>query len=430
MGTGLEDGEGGGSSGKPKVMILRPAPCQRIRGDLVVTVTASDNNRVSNVHITINDILYIDFTEEPYSRTIPSGMLPADNTYILRAIAYDNEGNSSNAEVVIRIDLLPPVQDNLLILDANADPFERGGAPGAVFRIIPETNTMCTLASSSMFKAPAAIAVYRTNGYIYVTDRAADLDGPGPGMGGVFRILPNRFNDVEPFAVDPRFRAPFGIDIASNGTIYVADYDADPYGLGSAPGAIFKINAAKVVTTVVSDARLVSPIGVTVVDDGSGDLWIVDADADTYYNQNRGSVWRYSAAAGALDPVKPLIAVSDQFVTPWEVRPDGAGQLILVDGGDYANNQPPRIFRIDPNAANPASAATLLFEGAPMVAPAGFVRWSANRYMIADRIADPIEDGTRGAILLYDSTAGEVTFPYPGASNFFVSPFDIAISPQ
>ena len=289
-GTGLENPEGSGGGAIPKVTILRPSPCQRIRGDLTVTVSATDDKKISNVHITINDILYIDFAEAPYSRTLPSGMLPADGTYTLRAIAYDNDGNSNSAEVEIRIDLNSPFLDNILVVDADADPLELGGSPGAVFRINPQSGTVCTLASSNKFVDPSGITV-GSNGYIYVTDRSADLDGTGSGIGGVFLVLPDRLNYVEAYAVSSSFKSPWGIDVATDGALYVADSGVEP------AGAIFKVGAMGAVSTVVAgNLDLLHPVGVTV--DASGDLWIVDVDAsplnppgsDVY-----GSVWRYNA---------------------------------------------------------------------------------------------------------------------------------------
>ncbi len=414
------------------VTIFRPSPCQRIHDSIKVNVGISGGTAIDVIYITIDEVVYAVLEEAPYGTTIPSEILPSDGTHILKAIAVDSIGSTVSSEVKIYIDFVDPFYKNLLVVDADADPLELGGQPGAVFRINtdPGSGTICTLASSSSFVDPAGIAV-DSLGHIFVSDLNADMDGTGPGVGTIFRILPDRFNDVEPLAVSGFFQAPMGLEIEPGGSMYVADYNASPTGIevgsdGTPPGAIFAVDRnTGIVTTVLTDARLDGPVGVTV-DIPTGDLWVVDNRANPYYGQHRGSVWKYDVSTGGL--VDTPVAASVEFINPFEIRPDGAGNLVLTDSGDYKNGHLGKMFVIDPNVADPKTSAVLMKSGSPFRMPSGFIRRSQGDYLIADREADPFDDSYRGAILRYDPGTDVLDFLY--TSDLFVTPIDVVESPD
>jgi hypothetical protein len=203
----------------------------------------------------------------------------------------------------------------------------------------------------------------------------------------------------------------------------VADYDADPNSLSTdpnhGPGAIFAVDLITGnTTTVMSDARLLSPVGVTV-DYLSGDLWIVDADAPVN-SSNNGSIWRYYISKNNL----VFITSFTQFVSPFKIKPDGTGDLILSDSGDYANDSPGKMFTINPNLV-PATV-TELKSGDPLESPSGFIiipGTTGNSYLITDRDAGTSE---RKGILQLDSDLN-LSFIY--ISDLFVTPMDIVASP-
>ena len=415
-GTGLTTGGDGGGTGKASVTILRPSPCQRITEDMVINVEASDTDGIENLYITLDGAVVASFDgEPPFAATV--AINKPDGTYILKAIMTNKSGKTKSAEEEIRIDLTTNKM-NYLVVDADADPLGLGGEPGAVFRINPDTGHICVLASSKMFSDPAGIGILN-DGTIFVSDYSADMNGSWAGVGTLFKVFPDRFNGVEVLSASGLFRAPVGLDVTAN-SIFVADYDACPSSSlncpdpDHGPGAIFAVHPSTgAVTTAMTNAKLISPIGVTV--DISGDLWVVDSDYDLA-NQNDGSVWRYNRTTGLS-----FVASSPDFVTPFMVKPISAGKLVLADSGDRASGNLGKMFEID-LTTSPATV-TLLKSGAPFVTPSGFIYLGADSFMIADRDAD-IDN--RGAILDLDP-ALNLSILYE--SEMFVTPMGIILSP-
>jgi len=416
--TGIEKPEG--TSGGLSIAIIRPSPCKRISGDLVINVQVKSSLSVKKVYITLNGLVKAVFDNSPYAVTIPASDLPPDGAYTLKAIAEDSAGNVASDETEINIDLVPPDRKSVLVVDADADPYGLGNAPGAIFRINPVSGTVCTLASSEKFVDPISIEVMAGEG-IYVSDFSAYPDDEGgPGTGAIFKVWEDRKDYVEPLIVSDKFRAPVGIDLSPSGTVYVADFLADPgsLGLDPPPGAIF--SAKTNVNTIVSDIKMVAPIGVT--QKSGGGFWIVDSDAEPdsgklRSEQNSGCLWDYDGAT------LTVAASSSSFITPFHVVENPGGTLTMTDSG--AAGVRGRMYTIDP--AQPAdSAATLLKSGAPFQKPSGFIRLDSGAYYIADRDADC--GAGNGAILEYDPSTDMLRCKY--RSGLFVNPIDVAISPE
>jgi len=412
---------GGGSVSGPGVTVLRPSPCQRIYGAMDINLSPNSPDKVETAYVTLNNLVVAVFDGGGgYATTLPASDLPVDGSYILEAVVVYKDGTSVSDEVNIRIDRTAPFVYNYLVLDSAADPMGLGGKPGALFRVDVASGLICTLASSKMFSSPSAMAI-QADGTILVTDLGADMDGDGPGVGTIFRVLPDRYNNVTVFKSSGLFRGPVGIDIDPvGGVIYVVDYDADPLNLTASdkgPGAVFAINPNTLnVTTVMSNMQLVSPIGVTI--DSSGDLLIADADAnpnDPVDSQYHGSAWKYVTSTGDLQ----LLSGSTSFITPFKLLETPGGDLLLADSG---YNSQGALFEIVPGVST-----TVLVDSYPLLTPAGMVYDAeTGTYLIADRNADTLKDGNRGAILRYDPVGGSTTFFI--LSDRFVEPFDVKIS--
>ncbi len=422
--TGTES-DGWTSGGKLEVNLVRPSPCKRISGDLVINVEVKSSLSVRKVYITLNDQVKAIFDTSPYAVVIFASDLPPDGTYTIKAIAEDSGGNVSSDETEINIDLALPYRMSVLVVDADADPYGFGDNPGAVFRINPLSGTVCTLAASEKFANPMSMKVGGSS-KIGVTDLSAYKDDEGgPGTGAVFEVWGDRKDYVEPVAISEKFEAPVGMDLSPANTIYVADFNANPKGfdLDNPPGAIFSVKGG-IVSTVVSEWPMVSPIGVT--QKSGGGLWIVDSDAEPLSgklrdNQTRGCLFDYDGAN------LNVAASSSGFITPWHVEENPDGTLTMTDSGN--NVTPGRMFTVDPGLAA-ASAATVLKSGAPFRKPSGFIRLTDDSgdpyYLIADRAAQC--GAGSGAILRYEPIGDKLTCEY--WSELFVAPMDVAISPE
>lgn len=420
---GVPSDGGGGGKIKHKVSFLRPSPCQRIFQAIDVNLIVENESNIQTVFLTLNNATVAIFDKPPFSTSIFD--LPPDGTYTLSAVAKYIDKVTVSADIEIRIDLNPPYFGNLLILDADADPLEYGNANGALFRYNPDGGSVCLLASSPKWVDPTSIVI-RGDGAILVADKSSDMDGDGPGIGAIFIVYPDRFNQVELYKSSGSFRAP--VDVSINpyaNELFVVDYDADPLSIGGAPGAVFAINPIGLsLRTVFSFPQLVTPVSVNF--ESNGDMWVVDTDADPYtigLENNRGSIWKYSAALSDIS----LVAASEAFITPYDMVPNGAGKFILTDTGNPAANISGGLYLVDPSIADPKNSATLLSKDANIKSPAGIIYDpNLNLYLIADRRMDITSSSTRGGILSYNPVGGAVNFYLQ--STYFVEPFDLAIS--
>lgn len=407
-----------GPGNKPVVKILSPSPCARIQGNIIVEISATDDVGVTVVYVLLDNVVKAIMTGYPYYVQIPVGDLPADGTYMIQALAFDAAGNFGSDGTEIRLNNNPPFIKNLLVVDADADPLGLGGPYGAVFRVNTDSGKVCALASSTLFSNPVGIAI-DPNGEILVSDRTADLNGPLAGTGAIFRVDPDKYNQVEPFLTGVGFRTPAGIDEPA-GTIYLVDSDANPDGLGvPAPGAIFAINPVTgAVSTLVSDAKFVTPVSEFLM--SSTEMWIVDSDSDSTYNLLKGAIFRYDPVGGSL----VLAAVSNLFINPFKLVSDGAGGFILTDPGDFLNYGPGKLFRIDTTSPpSPLYPVTLYRSGDPLASPSGIILNAAGSYLIADRDADI---NMRGAIIELNPVTSEMKLLY--RSDMFVNPYDLVES--
>ena len=401
----------------PRVSIIQPSPYLRIHGDMIVSIQATDDKGIRHVYVLMDGVVVALFNQEPYTTVIRAGILPAaDKTYTFQAVAFDFEGNAGIAEIEIRLDFGTNMK-NVIVVDSDADPFGFGGQPGAVFRINPETGTVCTLASHPWFKDPSGVVEIPPgnpfSGALVVSDRTALMGGAGGGSGALFRVRKESVNNVEVLAASNLFQMPLGMDVTPN-SVFVSDALA---------AAVYSVNpvTGAVTTELANTGLLVNPTAVTL--DPSGDLWIADVTANKTIAVSHGSVWRYHRDTGILD--NPPLAESLNFRTPFGVEPDGAGKLILIDTGSFSGGIPAKIFRLDPTDLIPTSGIELLFQGGILRSPSGFVRISATDYLIADRNADPLGGSTRGAVLRFNSATGAVTFEY--TSNLFSLPYDVTL---
>jgi N-acetylneuraminic acid mutarotase len=91
----------------PAVAITNPADGARVGGVAGITADASDNVGVTRVEFCVNDTLEFTDTATPYQYDWNTGGLP-ETTYILKAIAWDAAGNSTEDTVTVTVDNTAP----------------------------------------------------------------------------------------------------------------------------------------------------------------------------------------------------------------------------------------------------------------------------------------------------------------------------------
>ena len=132
----------------------------------------------------------------------------------------------------------------LLVADASADPVGYGQSNGAIFRVDASASLADgvteLMAASPLFIDPADLLL-EPDGRVLIVDSAADPNEFGGAPGAVFRLDPETGN-LDIVAASPLFAQPRSISYDLDGSVLICDIDADPLARGSADGAIFRLN--------------------------------------------------------------------------------------------------------------------------------------------------------------------------------------------
>ncbi|HEY2387808.1 MAG TPA: thrombospondin type 3 repeat-containing protein [Candidatus Binatia bacterium] len=273
---------------------------------------------------------------------------------------------ASGAPLVNPSGLVLEASGDMLVVDPDA---AVNGSNGHVFRWRRASGDLVPLSGCRKFNNPAR-AVVDGSGDIFVVD--ADAVGSGavlrldPTTGGCVTLLHGVNGDHHGLT------EPFGIALAPDGTIVLADEEADPLELGTNTGAVFAYDfGANAVTRAIPDATFARPRGVVV--DAAGVYLVADATAKRIF-------------AIATDGTVTTVSASGSFVAPLQVRIIGPAPT------------PPTI-------------------GRPRV-----------DFLVVDRGADPrglgTEEGT-GAVFGVDATTGLTTFL--AGDPLLNNPYDVTI---
>ena len=324
------------------------------------------------------------------------------------------------------------------------------GSNGQVFRWQRATDTLVPFSGCRKFNNPER-AVIEGDGDILVVD--ADAAGSGAVLrvdaatGGCVTLLHGAKGETHGVV------EPFGIAIAPDGTIVVADQDANPKDLASATGAVFGYSfATNAVTRTIGDAKLIQPSGVAV--DAVGTYFVADASAQRIFsvdaagtvttlpgnpNMNApvqvriigappapaighsrvdflvvdrgadprglgttggtGAVFGLDATTGLLS----LLAADPLLIDPYDAAIDLHGDLIVVDQ-DAGPSKRGAVFRI--GRISKVVEQTIA-EGKPFSNPSGVLAEPGGTLLVADR--DAAVNGSHAAIFRVGEAAGDVT---------------------
>jgi hemolysin type calcium-binding protein len=239
-------------------------------------------------------------------------------------------------------------------LEANGDilvaDIHAFGGTGGVIRVNPATGARTTVSSNTMpggaplFADPLGIAL-EANGDILVADV-----GAFGGTGGVIRVNPATgarttvSSNTMP-AGGPSFLDPAGIALAANGDILVADANA----FAGFPGGVIRVNPATGARTTVSENTMpaggpsfVEPFGIALA--ANGDILVADANAFG----GTGGVIRVNPATGARATVSSntMPAGGPSFNNPTGIALAANGGILVVDAGAFGGTG--GVIRVNP----------------------------------------------------------------------------------
>lgn len=163
---------------------------------------------------------------------------------------------ATSAQFVTPNDVALDAAGNVLVADANADPAGFGASPGAIFRFAAG-QAPAALATGPPFVDPLGVAL-DPQGNVLVADA-----GASGGPGAIFRFALGQAPGL--LATSAQFDTPERVALDAEGNLLVADADADPAGLGTSPGAIFRFAPGQPPAPLAASAQFDSPLGLAVV---------------------------------------------------------------------------------------------------------------------------------------------------------------------
>lgn len=232
----------------------------------------------------------------------------------------------------------------VLVLDRTRRPDGIATGTGALVRYDRVTRAFLDETGSESFVALRDVGLL-PSGAVLVVDRDADPTGLGSDTGALFRV--DAPGSVTPFAADAAFVDPVGVVVAPDGRVFVVDENANPLGHPGDAGAVFEIDPETGVLLQVLAAPAVfsSPSDGVVL---GGTLYVADRTADSAAGALSGQLFAVDVATGAVTPhlVNPVVFGALVDVEVFE------GTLYLLDrdatfGG--FGGAPGGVYRVSPS---------------------------------------------------------------------------------
>ncbi|MFH1999197.1 MAG: hypothetical protein ABIK28_05930, partial [Planctomycetota bacterium] len=232
---------------------------------------------------------------------------------------------------------------DLVVADMDADPMERGGFPGAIFRVNPKTGEISLISSEPLLREPVDLLL-DSNKNLLVLDALGDPLAKG-AHGVIYRI--NRFSGrSEVIVTSDRFGFPNAMLLGPDDRLYISDKESDPLDL----------------------------------------------------KQNTGALWVYDMKTRKLD----LLAAGPDFISPSPIAFAPDNKLYLIDADANPNHYegtPGVLFQVDRTTG--VSETLINFSGT--VSPVGIISLKDGRFVVVDANADPLGLGYYlGGLLMVD----------------------------
>jgi len=164
------------------------------------------------------------------------------------------------------VDMIAVSDERILILDSDAEPEGHPEWQGALLELTVSTGELTEVASSELFVSPQRLLPHPEGGWL-ILDPEADI-AYAEATGVIFRVAED--GEVIGATAARAFRALTDMTIDEDGTLWVTDRDADPEQTGQGLGAIFRLEPNEggadytVVDTIASE-EILDPTGVLAV---------------------------------------------------------------------------------------------------------------------------------------------------------------------
>lgn len=269
------------------------------------------------------------------------------------------------------------------------------GGNGGILRVSSGGSAQTKLSGEGAFVDPSGVAL-ASDGTLYV----ADFNGFGGGTGSVIRVDPVT-GSQRTLASGGDLVDPWALAVQPDGQLLVAD----PNAFGGGGGVIRVDPKTGAQSAVSSGGAFVDPIGIAVAGDGA--VYVVDENAFG----GGGGVIRIDPGTGAQ-----TILASAGMVDPIGIAVTG-NDLLVADQNPFSTA---RVIRLDRNSGT----QTVLSAGGSLNSPRGVSLMPNGSIVVADQNAF----GGPGGLISVDPSSGTQTPIATGGS--FADPAGLAIVPN
>ncbi len=253
--------------------------------------------------------------------------------------------------------------------------------PGAIFLVNPTTGAQSILSQAGSFVEPDDVQI-ASDGTLWVADKGEDGQPATTLNGKLIKVDPVTGAQSVVSAGGNMFN-PTAIAVASNGFVFIAD--RGPTSAANADGRVIQVNPTTGAQTVITDANLLQePRGIAVGADGT--LYVDDIADDQIVK-----VTPTGGQQTALHTGAPL-------TNPEQLTVDTTGHLLVANAGATGT-----IFSVDPNTGVP----TALASSTTLAALEGITRSLDGSFLTVARSTGPVVRTSAAGTSAVLSTAGQ-----------------------
>jgi len=302
-----------------------------------------------------------------------------------------------------------PVSRNVLIVDPQARVL--GEEQPAVWLFDHMTNSVRLLSRSPSFVNPAGVALTPSRSHLYVVDADADPLGLDSDFGAVWRTDPGAQTDPSALAAfSSLFRTPVDILVEQDGGIILLDSDADPAGWGQSNGALFRIDPiTNTVNLLATPSTFRDPRSLAW--DRDGNILVLDRLANPLdIATSAGAIYRINRTSGSSTVLSALTRPAFQAPSAVAVIRHGpdAGDLIVADADadpEERGTRPGAVLRI-PRAGG---APVVVVAHHEFAEPVDVLVGADGDLFVLDTEANPfLWPNAKGALFRFDLTTGDL----------------------
>jgi len=296
-----------------------------------------------------NQMVLLDAAADPFDRGHQGALFLID-TEELDLLAYRSHARITLASDVVMLD-----DHRALLLESVADEHQFGPDTGALWIWDLEVERFTLVAGGWPFVSPQRVLVLPDGDYLVLD---AQVTGGGSQHGGLFRV-PAAGGEPQLLATPPPLRLPMDMVLGGDGRLWIADIRANPknFGIQNA-GAIFAFDPETwAVVDTVADEDMHDPQGLLWVEDRglyfTDPLYRIGASRGIrHVDPETGEIGLFTTSALLNTPTRMMMSAANEFLVVDSLATPVSGDLVgavfrvsLTTGGVLGFLQDPAVVR-------------------------------------------------------------------------------------